>query len=94
MPPRNKWTPAQIRNARRVELGPLLEPMGYRLQPKEKDNVEVHGLPMPVIIKEHYWHCPENGTGGNAIDLLVQVMGMRFNEAMELLVQSGQPASP
>ena len=83
--PRNKWTPQQIRAARRVLLKPLLEQLGYRLDPLENDNWKVYGLPKETIFKEHYWSCPENGTGGNAIDLLVQVMGMSFSEAMELL---------
>jgi hypothetical protein len=83
--PRNKHTPAQIRAARRVVLQPLIEEMGYRLQPLENNNWIILGLSKKIIIKEHYWSCPENGTGGNAIDLLIQVIGMRFNEAMEKL---------
>jgi hypothetical protein len=82
---RNKWSAEQIRNARQAPLKPLLESLGYRQQELENGNMEVHGLPKPIIIKEHYWHCPEDGTGGNAIDLLMQVMGMSFNEAMEKL---------
>lgn len=85
---RNKWTPEQIRNARKVPLRPLLGKMGHRLQELENGNSEVLGLPSPVIIKEHYWSCPQNRTGGNAIDLLVQIMGMSFNEAMEKLEES------
>lgn len=85
MSPRNKWTPAQIRTARRVLLKPLLEQLGYRLDPLENDNWKAYGLPREIVVKEHYWSCPENGTGGNAIDLLTQVVGMGFNEAMEQL---------
>lgn len=85
MSPQNKWTSTQIRTARRVALEPLLEQMGYRLQPLENGNKEVHGLPKPIIIKAHYWHAPEDGTGGNAIDLLTRIIGMNFNEAMEQL---------
>ena len=85
---RNKWTPAQIRRARQTPLKPLLKKMGYRLRKLENANMEVLGLPGPVIVKEHYWHCPGNGTGGNAIDLLTQVIGMRFNQAMEKLEET------
>lgn len=85
MSSQNKWAAGQIRNARRVALAPLLEQMGYQLQPLENGNMEVLGLPRAVIIKEHYWHCPEDQTGGNAIDLLTQVMGMSFNQAMDKL---------
>ena len=91
MSPQTKWTPAQIRSARRVTLAPLLERMGYRLHPLENSNREVHGLSRAVIIKQHYWHSPDDGTGGNAIDLLTRVMGMGFNEAMEQLQEFSQP---
>ncbi len=85
MSSQNKRSAAQIRAARCVALAPLLKTMGYRLHPLQDGNEEVIGLPRPVIIKEHYWHCPEDQTGGNAIDLLTQIMGMSFNEAMSRL---------
>jgi hypothetical protein len=83
--PRNKCSAVQIRAARRVELKPLLEQLGHRIQPLRDNNWRVCGLPKEIIIKKHYWSSPEDGTGGNAIDLLVQVMGMNFNEAMKKL---------
>ena len=87
--PRNKWTPQQIRTARKTPLKPLLEQLGYRLDPLENGNSKAYGLPREIVVKEHYWSRPEDGTGGNAIDLLTQVMGMRFNEAMRLLQRFG-----
>ena len=87
--PRNKWTPQQIRTARRIQLKPLLEQLGYRLDPLDNGNWKVYGLPRQIVVKEHYWSNPGNGTGGNAIDLLVQVMGMSFSETMELLQRFG-----
>jgi len=88
---RNKWTPQQIRAARRIQLKLLLEQLGYRLDPLKNDNWKVYDLPREVVVKEHFWSGPENGTGGNAIDLLTQVMGMTFNEAMEQLQRFSQP---
>jgi hypothetical protein len=85
MSARNKYTPQQIRRARQVELAPLLKQMGYRLHELENGNTEVHGLPQSVIIKEHYWHSPDIGTGGNAIDLLTQILGISFSNAMKKL---------
>ena len=90
---RNKWTPTQIQTARRTELKPLLEELGYRLDPLKNDNWKVYGLSKEIIIKEHYWSSPQNGTGGNAIDLLTQVMGMSFSEAMSLLRRFGCPTT-
>lgn len=85
---RNKWTSEQIRNGRKTPIKPLLEKMGYRLRELENGNMEVLDLSSPVIIKEHYWSCPQNRSGGNAVDLLIQVMGMSFNEAMGKLEES------
>lgn len=87
--PRNKWTPQQIRTARHIQLKPLLEQLGYRLDPQKNENWKPYGLPRQIVVKEHYWSCPRDGTGGNAIDLLVQVLGMTFSEAMSLLQRFG-----
>ena len=81
----NRWSAGQIRNTRQTLLKPLLEQMGYRLLPLADSNWQVHGLPKDIIIKETFWVCPDTGAGGNAIDLLVQVMGMSFSEAMQKL---------
>ena len=85
MTQRNKWTPEQIRRARQVQLRPLLEAMGVRLQALPNGNWRASDLPADIIVKETYWVCPSTGRGGNAIDLLVHVMGMSFSEAMEEL---------
>ena len=81
----NKWTPQQIRAARRVELQPLLKQMGYPMHALQNGNWKVYDLAGDIIIKETYWYNPETGTGGNAIDLLTQVIGLSFNQAMEKL---------
>jgi len=85
MPTRNKWTQEQIRRARQVALRPLLERMGYPMQELKNDNWKVYDLPKDIVVKETYWVCPDTGAGGNAIDLLVQIMGMSFSEAMDKL---------
>jgi hypothetical protein len=56
--------------------------MGYSMQALKNDNWKVYNLPVEIVVKETYWICPDTGTGGNAIDLLVHVMGMNFSEAM------------
>ena len=38
-----------------------------------------------LIVKDSYWRWPERGLAGNAIDLLVQVLGRSFHEAMREL---------
>ena len=81
----SKWTHQQIRRARQVALKPLLEQMGFRLQELKNGNSKVYDLPIEVVVKQTYWVCPETGTGGNAIDLLVHVIGMSFSEAMNKL---------
>jgi hypothetical protein len=44
-----------------------------------------------IIIKEHYWNCPESGQSGNAIDFFVKIRGVTFNEAMTFLSANKQP---
>jgi len=41
-----------------------------------------------LIIKDSYWRSPERNTGGNAIDLLTQVLRLSFNDAMLELSQT------
>jgi len=44
-----------------------------------------------IIIKAHYWNCPDSGQSGNAIDFFVKIRGVTFNEAMTLLSANKQP---
>lgn len=83
---RNPWTKADIRRARMIELKPVLEKLGYRLQPLPDDNYRVIGLSPEVIVKEGFWTCPETAKGGNAIDLIIHVRACPFNEAVRLLL--------
>ena len=80
------WTKAEIRAARQTALKPVLEDLGYRLEPRNNDNYLVLGLPEEIVVKEHYWVCLDDGSAGNAIDFLVRVEGMTFKKAMELLL--------
>ena len=93
---RSLWTKAEIRQARQIHLKPVLELLGYRLLPRPDGNYAIiacppdcyavgRGLANEIIIKEHYWNCPESGQAGNAIDFFVKIRGVTFNEAMTLL---------
>ena len=62
-----------------------LELLGYRLLPRPGDNFIIAGLASEIVIKEHYWNCPDTGQAGNAIDFLVKIRGVTFNEAMTML---------
>jgi hypothetical protein len=73
-----QWTRAQIRAARQRPLQPLLEQLGYRLQPAGPDNFTVLGLPDEVVIKHHYWVRLDDGASGNAIDFLITIRGLSF----------------
>ena len=91
MTPHNKWSSEQIRQARQIPLHPLLEQMGYAMQPKQSGNWSVNTLPGDIVIKENYWVSLSSGRGGNTIDLLTQIMGMSFHEAMKQLEKFIQP---
>jgi len=82
---RSPWTKADIRRARQAHLKPVLELLGYRLLPRPGGNYIIAGLANEIVIKEHYWNCPATGAAGNAIDFLVQIRDVTFNEAMTML---------
>jgi hypothetical protein len=82
---RSAWTKADIRRARQTPLKPVLEHLGYRLQPLPNGNYLLAGLSPQIVVKDHYWVCADTGAAGNAIDFLVRVKGASFNEAMRLL---------
>ena len=87
---RSAWTKAEIREARQTPLKPVLERLGYRLTPTGQDNYRVLGLSDEIVVKDHYWVRLDDGAAGNAIDFLVKVRGMSFNEAMRLLSDTAQ----
>ena len=82
------WNRADIRRARQIQLKPVLEQLGYRLQPRANGNYTIAGLANDIVIKDHYWNCPDSGQAGNAIDFFVKIRGVTFNEAMTLLTRS------
>ena len=77
-----RWTREQIRAARLAPLVPLLQKRGIKLVETGGGNFRVSDFP-GLIVKDCYWRWPERGlAGGNAIDLLVQVLGRSFHDAM------------
>ena len=84
---RSPWTKADIRSARQAQLKPVLESLGYRLEPRANGNHLITGQPNEIVIKDHYWNCPTTGQAGNAIDFLVKIKGISFHEAMKHLTQ-------
>lgn len=79
------WKRVDVRAARQTPLKPILESLGYRLEPRQDDNYLVLGLSDEILVKEHYWVCTDDGSAGNTIDFLVNIKGMTFSEAMHLL---------
>lgn len=82
----NQWSREQIRAARQTPLKPVLERLGYRLNPIANDNYVLIGPSPEIVIKNHYWVCTEDRAAGNAIDFLVKIRGDSFNEAIRLLL--------
>ena len=48
---------------------------------KEAGNFQLPAFP-GLILKDSYWRWPQRNLAGNAIDFLVQVLGLSFNDAM------------
>jgi hypothetical protein len=80
------WKRSEIRAARQKPLKPVLEALGYQLEPLQSGNHQLCRLACHIVIKDHYWVNKEDASAGNAIDFLVNVEGMTFNKAMELLL--------
>ena len=78
------WTKQQIRDARKIELAPLLIRRGFRLRPLQNGNTLVEDHP-DLVVKQHYWTWPSKEIHGNAIDFLVLVEGKSFHQAMQIL---------
>lgn len=81
------WTKADIQRARRTPLKPVLEKLGYRLEPRPNGNYAIAGLAPEIVVKDHYWVCADDGSAGNAIDFFVRLKNTSFNDAMKLLTQ-------
>ena len=81
------WTREQIRDARLAPLVPLLEKRGHKLVETGGGNCLVPAFP-GLIVKDSYWRWPDRNLSGNAIDFLVQVLGLSFHEAMRELTGS------
>jgi len=82
------WNRSEIRSARQIPLLPVLEKLGYRLEPRTNDNYAITDQRCgEIIIKDHYWHCPETGQSGNAIDFLMRIRGDTFHDAMQQLTR-------
>jgi hypothetical protein len=79
------WTKADIRHARQTPLKPVLEKLGYRLEPRPHDNYAISGITPEIVVRDHYWVCTETGAAGNAIDFFVRLKNTSFNDAMKLL---------
>lgn len=85
------WKRSEIRRARQTPLKPVLEELGYQLQPLRNGNYLVRHLAAEIVVKDHYWVSKDTGSAGNAIDFLVEVQGMSFSQAMDTLL-AAEPA--
>ena len=87
------WKRSEIRQARTTPLKPVLEDLGYELAPLRNGNYLLRRLATEIVVKDHFWVCRDEATAtcvrkaaGNAIDFLVEVQTMSFNQAMHLLL--------
>ena len=88
------WKRSDIRAARQTPLKPILEALGYELEPLSDGNYQLCRLAADIVVKEHYWVNKEDGTAGNAIDFLINVQGMTFAQAMSLLRAGSEQPMP
>jgi len=82
------WTKDDIRNARRQPIKPALERLGCQLNEVPGGNWKISTSDGSIILKKHYWICPDSGQAGNAIDFMMRIMDMSFNQAVSTLLKS------
>lgn len=92
--PAPRWTREQIRTARLAPIVPLLRQRGLALIERDAGNFELAVHP-GLLIKDSYWRWPQRNQAGNAIDLLVQILGFSFHNAMsEITTCAPPPTTP
>ena len=84
---KTEFTREEIRDARRVDLPPLLRREGYILRELGGGNHELRDHP-GIIVKECFWRCPDTGRAGNAIDLFTRVLGLSFTDTMRIITRA------
>jgi len=84
---RNTWTKSAIRAARKLPLAAILQHRGLALRDRGGGNFEPLDHP-GVFIKASFWRWPDRNLAGNTIDFLVQVQGMTFRQAMEIITEA------
>jgi hypothetical protein len=68
-------------------LLPLLQKRRLQLVEQGQDNFILPAFP-GLIIKQSYWRWPQRDQAGNAIDFFVQVLNMKFHDAMREITGS------
>jgi hypothetical protein len=89
--PAPRWSREQIRAARHAPLLPLLRQRGLHLIERDAGNFELSAHP-GLLLKDSVWRWPERDLAGNAIDFLVQVLGLTFHDAMREITTAAPPA--
>ena len=78
------WSKAEIRQARKLPLVPILLHRGVILRQLHGDNfqIDVHG---DLIVRDCYWIWKSRQLQGNTIDFFIQIENLSFAQAMQLL---------
>lgn len=86
------FSKTQIRNARKINLAPILIQRGYQLHSTGGDNYTLitngSRLPDDIVIRDFYWICKSRNLTGNAIDFFVLLEGLPFLKAVEIITNA------
>ena len=80
-------TKEQVRQARQTDLVQYLQARGEAMK-KEGKNFRLPGHGGLLVAGNKYWHA-STGEGGNAVDFLVEIERMPFQEAVDELLGDG-----
>lgn len=81
--------PELVRRARAADLVAFLQAKGYRLKREGSGNYRVVGH-QGLIVQGSRWYWHSHGTGGNAVEFLMRVLGYPFRDAV-LELSGGVP---
>jgi hypothetical protein len=82
------WSKAEIRQARKIPLAPLLRQKGIQLRELPGENYQVQAFG-DLIVRDCYWIWKSRGLQGNTIDFFMITQNLSFAQAMQLIFDPG-----
>ncbi|MEK6684456.1 MAG: hypothetical protein AABY46_07335 [Nitrospirota bacterium] len=79
------WSKAEIRQARKIPLEPLLRQNGVQLRELPGENYQIQAFG-DLIVRDCYWIWKSRQLQGNTIDFFMIVENLTFAQAMQQIL--------